>query len=86
MQQRAGVGEGRRIELQLRIAGPPSIVPGPGGRAVGDDVPETIELARVIVEGRRRDAQGRRAEDEPEGEQDEQREQRGAARLTCHGG
>jgi hypothetical protein len=40
----------------------------------------------VIVEGRRRDAQGRRAEDKPEGEQDEQREQRGAARLTCHGG
>ena len=53
VQQRPRVREGRRVELQLRIAGPPAFVPRPRRGAVRDDVPETVELARMIVEGRR---------------------------------
>ena len=50
MQQRARVGERRRIELQFGIARPPRRAPRPGGRAEREHVLETMELAGVIVE------------------------------------
>src|SRR5262245_56479887 len=62
VEQRAGVRGRRRIELELGIARPPVRVPCPRRRAAGDDVPEPVELAGVIVEAEwglaeRRDAE-----------------------------
>ena len=72
VEERSRVREARRVELQLGIARPPVRVPRPRRRAVRDDVPEAVELAGVIVVAGGRDAERRRAEEEPI--RDEQRE------------
>ena len=90
VQERDQVGEGGRVELQLGIAQPPPGVPDPGRRPQRHDVPGAIELAGMIVQSDRGDAECRGGEGEAVGDEQEQgpegRRRARPGRLTCHGG
>ena len=72
-ERRARVEPAGRVELQLRIAGPPAVVPRPRRGPVADHVPEARELPGMIVERERPDAERPRAERDAEGEQQSER-------------
>ena len=66
----------RRIELQLRVAGPPAVVPRPRRGAFAQHVRKSRELTGMIVERERPRAERARRERDAVGEQEEGREPR----------
>src|SRR5207302_5922387 len=87
VEPRPQVDEAGRIELELRVAGPPVGVPGPRRQAARETVPEPEVLPGMVVGPQERAAEGRRGPREPVREEETEPRPRPAAdSVASYGG